>query len=125
MVGGAVPCPAARFLAEPAGTSDPASWANGQQPPNRAGGLVRKIMTVTLEFDLGDRRMFPARLRAGSVAAASAATEALKQELLEGSIGTVRTRMSYDYRWAEASSEQPSDTEWENEEGGPGGGDPA
>jgi hypothetical protein len=84
---------------------------------------MRKIMTITLEFDLGERKIYPARLKAGYAAAATAATTAVKEELLENSVGAVQTRMSYDYRWAEVTeSAGPTDTEWESEEN-PGDGE--
>jgi len=69
-------------------------------------GNVRKIMTITLEFDLGDRRIHQPRLKAGAIAATSAATAAVEKELLEDSVATVKSHMSYDYRYTEITEAQ-------------------
>jgi hypothetical protein len=72
-------------------------------------------MTISLEFDLGDRKIYSARIKSGYDAAVSAATKAVQQELLEGSVATVRTRMSYEYRWAEITEERVSDEDFSTE----------
>ncbi|MEU7076738.1 hypothetical protein ABZ938_03000 [Streptomyces sp. NPDC046409] len=43
--------------------------------------------------------------------AVAAAIEAAKGELLEGSLSTVRSRMTFDYRWADASAKMNVDRE--------------
>ncbi|MEU5833967.1 hypothetical protein ABZ820_09805 [Streptomyces diacarni] len=72
---------------------------------------TRKVLTVTLEFDMGDRRIFGPRVKAAYEAAVSAAIEAAKGELLDGSVSTVTSRMTWDYRWAEATA-QDTDVEF-------------
>lgn len=82
---------------------------------------MRKIMTITLEFDLGDRRTHVSRLKSGYEAAASAAIAAVEKELLEDSVADVRTRMSYDYRYYSVTKEQMEtvDSELNEETDGP------
>jgi hypothetical protein len=76
-----------------------------------------KVMTVTLEFEMGDRKIHAARIKAACEAAVSAAIEAAKGELLDGSITTVRSRMTWDYRWAETSAQYTDvDVEWAEDE---------
>ncbi|MDT0460845.1 hypothetical protein RM550_34870 [Streptomyces sp. DSM 41527] len=76
---------------------------------------TQKIMTVTLEFEMGDRVIRGQRITAAYEAAVSAAVEAAKAELSKGSVSTVRSRMTWDYRWAELSA-QYSDVEDAGEE---------
>lgn len=76
---------------------------------------TQKIMTVTLEFEMGDRVIRGQRITAAYEAAVNAAVEAAKTELSKGSVSTVRSRMTWDYRWAELSA-QYSDVEDEGEE---------
>jgi hypothetical protein len=93
------------------------SIGKGQEQGTSTLGVdVRKIMTVTMEFDLGDRRTHLARLKSGYEAAASAATAAVERELLEGSVATVRTRMSYDYRYFGVAAEQTESVDDEVED---------
>lgn len=78
---------------------------------------TQKILTVTLEFEMGDRKIHSPRIKAAYDAAVVAAIEAAKGELLEGSLSTVRSRMTFDYRWADASAEYAEmDIEWEEDE---------
>ncbi|MFI5522766.1 hypothetical protein [Streptomyces platensis] len=75
-----------------------------------------KILTVTLEFEMGDKRIHAPRIKAAYEAAVSAAMEAAKGELLDGSVSAVRSRMTWDYRWAESSAQYVDvDVEWEEE----------
>lgn len=75
---------------------------------------VRKIMTINIEFELGDRKTHQARVQAVYAAAVAAATQAAEEQLLEGSVAEVRHRMTFDYRWAESASTTPvgSEVEW-------------
>lgn len=68
---------------------------------------TRKVLTINIEFELGDRKTYPKRLQAVYEAAVQAATDAAETELLEGGIAEVRHRMTFDYRWAEQSSTTP------------------
>ncbi|MBK6042663.1 MULTISPECIES: hypothetical protein [Streptomyces] len=78
---------------------------------------TKKILTVTLEFEMGDRKIHSPRIKAAHDAAVAAAIEAAKGELLEGSLSTVRSRMTFDYRWADASAEYAEmDVDWEEDE---------
>ena len=67
---------------------------------------MRKILTISLEFDLGDRKTHGSRLKDAYEAARSEAVKAVERELLEGSIAEVTTRMSYDYRHYSAIDKQ-------------------
>lgn len=75
---------------------------------------TRKILTINIEFELGDRKAYAARLQAVYDAAVAAATEAAEEQLLEGGIAEVRHRMTFDYRWAESASTTPvgADEDW-------------
>ncbi|MFD8386475.1 hypothetical protein ACFV2X_49615 [Streptomyces sp. NPDC059679] len=78
---------------------------------------TQKILTVTLEFEMGDRKIYGPRIKAAYDAAVPAAIEAAKAELLEGSVSTVRSRMTFDYRWTEATAEYAEmDGEWDEDE---------
>jgi hypothetical protein len=67
---------------------------------------LRKVMTITLEIELGDRKQHGDRLSAAYDAAVEAAVQAAEQQLLESSIEKVTTRMTWDYRFAEKASER-------------------
>ncbi|MGW0788470.1 hypothetical protein ACWD04_09475 [Streptomyces sp. NPDC002911] len=76
-----------------------------------------KVLTVTLEFEMGDRKIHAPRVKAAYEAAVSAAIVAAKNELLDGSVNTVRSRMTWDYRWAETSAQYTDvDVEWSDED---------
>lgn len=63
---------------------------------------VKRVLTMTFEFDLVDRKSHRARLIAAHNAALYAVTEAVKKELVEGTLSDVTTRMNYDYRLVQA-----------------------
>ncbi|MBB4931875.1 hypothetical protein F4561_002695 [Lipingzhangella halophila] len=63
-----------------------------------------KVLTVELEFEMGDRKIHGPRIKAAYDAAVAAAIEAAKKELLEGSISTVRHSMTWGYRWVQTGS---------------------
>ncbi|WP_327392563.1 hypothetical protein OG533_19730 [Streptomyces sp. NBC_01186] len=76
-----------------------------------------KILTVTLEFEMGDRKIYSPRIKAAYESAVSAAIEAAKDQLLDGSVNTVRSRMSWDYRFATAATEYTDlEVEWPEED---------
>ncbi|MFF7142739.1 hypothetical protein ACFZB5_16070 [Streptomyces nodosus] len=76
-----------------------------------------KVLTVTLEFEMGERKIHAARIKAAYEAAVSDAIEAAKKELLDGSVTTVRSRMTWDYRWAETSAQYTDlDVEWSEDD---------
>ncbi|MFE0089516.1 hypothetical protein [Streptomyces sp. NPDC058991] len=77
---------------------------------------TQKILTVTLEFEMGDRKIHGPRIKAAYDAAVMAAIDAAKSELLDGSVSTVRSRMTFDYRWADASAEYAEDADWVEDE---------
>ncbi|MCX4969080.1 hypothetical protein OHA98_30805 [Streptomyces sp. NBC_00654] len=73
-----------------------------------------QILTVTFESEMGDRKIHSPRIKAAYDAAVAAAVEAAKGELLEGSLSTVLSRTTFDYRWAGASAEYAEmDVDWE------------
>jgi hypothetical protein len=56
---------------------------------------MRKILTITLEYDLGDRKHHISRLEDGGFEkAVTAATKALKDALLEDGVSSVRKHMN-------------------------------
>jgi hypothetical protein len=67
---------------------------------------MREMMTITLEFDLGDRRIHLPHLKAGAIAATAATTAAIEKDLLEDSVATVRSHMAYGYRYTEIAEAQ-------------------
>lgn len=80
-----------------------------------------KVLTMTLEFEMGDRKIHAARIKAAYEAAVSASIEAAKKELLNGSVTTVRSRMTWDYRWAETAAQYTDlDVEWPEDDEEPG-----
>jgi hypothetical protein len=68
---------------------------------------TRKVLTINIEFELGDRKVGKKRLQAVHDAAVRSATEAAAAELLEGGVAEVRSRMTFDYRWAGQTSVTP------------------
>ncbi|MGI5352943.1 hypothetical protein ACQEU8_32900 [Streptomyces sp. CA-250714] len=79
-----------------------------------------KVLTVTLEFEMGERKIHTPRVKAAYEAAVSAAIEAAKNELLPGSVAAVNSRMTWAYRWADTSAQYKDvDAEWENTEEAP------
>ncbi len=79
---------------------------------------TRKVLTINIEIELGDRKAGRKRLQAVYEAAVQGATQAAATELLEGGVAEVRHRMTFDYRWAEQSSATPigEDDEWTEDE---------
>jgi hypothetical protein len=57
-----------------------------------------KILTLSLEFELSERRQGNARLRTANDAAVRAAIQAVENELLPESVKSVRNRLTWDYR---------------------------
>jgi hypothetical protein len=60
--------------------------------------MRRRVLTITLEFEVVDRKAYQPRLAAAYDAAVSAAVKAVTRELLEGSVATYTSRMCYDTR---------------------------
>ena len=79
---------------------------------------MRKVLTINIEFELGDRKAGRKRLQAVYDAAVRGATEAATTELLEGGVAEVRHRMTFDYRWAEQNSATPigEDEDWSEDD---------
>jgi hypothetical protein len=67
----------------------------------------RKVLTMTIELELGDRKAPPKRLQAVYDAAVEGAVAAATSELLEGGVISVQHRMTYDYRWVDKNSSAP------------------
>jgi hypothetical protein len=66
---------------------------------------TKKILTITVEFEVLERKTHFPRIKAAHEAAVNAAVEAVRGELLDGSVGDVKSRMTWDYRWADSSTE--------------------
>ncbi|GAA0473536.1 hypothetical protein [Streptomyces olivaceiscleroticus] len=66
-----------------------------------------KTMTVTIEFELGQRQNRWRRIDAAYQAAVKAAVGAAKAELLDGSVSTVRSRLTHGYRVAGLFTQYP------------------
>lgn len=79
-----------------------------------------KVLTITLEFEMGNRKIHTPRVKAAYEAAVNAAVDAAKSELLPGSVETVNSRMTWAYRWADTSAQYKDiDAEWEDVEEAP------
>ena len=79
---------------------------------------VKKILTITLEVEVLERKTHFPRIKAAHESAVNAAVEAVRAELLDGSVGDVSSRMTWDYRWADSSSAYAGgevDDGWETE----------
>lgn len=63
----------------------------------------RKVLMITLDFDLGPKKTHATRLKEAYHAAVQAADRAVRDVLLEGSVTGLRTRMQYDYRHLEGT----------------------
>lgn len=63
-----------------------------------------KVLTITLRFDMGDRKIHAARIKAASDAAVDAASDAVESALLEGSVAKVTATTTWAYHWAEYST---------------------
>lgn len=63
----------------------------------------RKVLMITLDFDLGPKKTHATRLKEAYHAAVAAADRAVRDVLLEGSVIGLRTRMQYDYRHLEGT----------------------
>lgn len=63
----------------------------------------RKVLMITMDFDLGPKKTHATRLKEAYHAAVAAADKAVREILLEGSIVGLRTRMQYDYRHLEGT----------------------
>ncbi|WP_367124850.1 hypothetical protein [Streptomyces phytohabitans] len=75
-----------------------------------------KILTITMEFQLGSRKAYGSRITAAYEAAEKAALEAVKKELLGGSLEEVRSTMDWSYRYGQGSNKVALDIRDEPEE---------
>lgn len=75
-----------------------------------------KVLTITLEFEMSERKNHLTRIKAAYDAAVAAAIEAARPELLDDSLKSVTSRMTWDYRWAETSEKHDISAEWEDVE---------
>lgn len=66
---------------------------------------TRKVLSITIDFDLTERKNGSGRLTDAHKAAVAAATEAVKSTLTPGSVEKVVTAMTYDYRWIAVASQ--------------------
>jgi hypothetical protein len=79
---------------------------------------VKKILTISLEIEVLERKTHFPRIKAAHEAAVNAAVDAVRAELLDGSMGDVSSRMTWDYRWADSSTAYAGGEEddgWEEE----------
>lgn len=67
---------------------------------------TRKVLSLTIEFELSDRKTHTERLRAAHEKGFEAATEAVKAELLEGSVDKVTSHMTWSYRYLDETRVQ-------------------
>jgi hypothetical protein len=85
------------------------------------GVATPKILTITLEFEMGEKKIGTARLRAAYQAAIPAAIEAVKAEIQAGNVAAVRHRVTWDYRWTDVAGQEADDAEepeWDEDEPG-------
>ena len=59
----------------------------------------RKILALTMEFELGERKTHGDRLKNAHEKALDAAIEAVKGELLDDSVEKVNSHMTWSYRY--------------------------
>lgn len=59
---------------------------------------VERIMTITLEVKVAERRISRSRMREAYERAAAMAAATVSDVLLDGSVEGVRSSMTYDYR---------------------------
>lgn len=73
---------------------------------------VERIMTITLEVKVAERRLSDSRMREAYERATAVAADAVAGILLDGSVEGVRSSMTYDYRHAEERDDEfkPLDT---------------
>lgn len=63
-----------------------------------------KVLTITLKFEMGDRKIHYSRIKAASDAAVQAGTQAVQEALLDGSVDHVTATTTWAYHWAEFST---------------------
>ncbi|MCX4471769.1 hypothetical protein ACGFI5_00280 [Micromonospora tulbaghiae] len=67
-------------------------------------GSTPKYLRLTLDVQLGERNQHANRINQAADAAIAAATEALEENLLEGSIVNVEQGVEFSYRWIARTS---------------------
>lgn len=60
-----------------------------------------KVLTITLEFEMGSKRVEVPRLRAAYQAAINAAVDAVRAEMQPGNVAAVHPRVTWAYRWTD------------------------
>lgn len=63
----------------------------------------RKILRITMEFEVGGKKTHTTRLKEAYLAAVSAADEAVRLVLLKDSVKGLTTQVTYGYRHLEGS----------------------
>ncbi|MBP2478206.1 hypothetical protein JOF53_007078 [Crossiella equi] len=66
-----------------------------------------KVLTITMKFEIGDRKIHAGRVKAASDAAVAAATAEVQKNLLEGCVENVTASTTWAYHWAEFGSTIP------------------
>lgn len=65
-----------------------------------------KVLTITLEFEVGEKKITTARLRAAHKAGVAASIEAVVAQLPEDSVIKISKRVTWDYRWTDLAGEE-------------------
>ncbi|MEV0723820.1 hypothetical protein AB0I37_13680 [Micromonospora purpureochromogenes] len=63
-----------------------------------------KYLRITLDVQLGERNQHSARINQAADAAIAAATDALEENLLDGSIVNIEQGVEFSYRWIARTS---------------------
>lgn len=62
-----------------------------------------KVLTITLEFEIGSERVEVPRLRAAYRAGINAAVAAVMAQMQPGNVAAVHPRVTWAYRWTDKS----------------------
>ena len=75
-----------------------------------------KVLMITLDIEVGESKTHATRIRAAYAAAVEAAVEAVKKELIPGSVDRVTSRMTWGYRFLETTTSHEDITieDWED-----------
>jgi hypothetical protein len=87
--------------------------SDGRWPSDDGVGCVAtpKVLTITLEFKMGSKKVPVPQLKAAYQTAIAAAVDAVKAEIEPGNVTAVQHRVTWDYRWTDVTGQETDDTE--------------
>jgi len=68
-----------------------------------AESAARKVLRITMEFEVGDKKTHSTRLKEAYLAAVTAADDAVRAILLKDSVRGLKTQVVYGYRHLEGN----------------------